>query len=193
MATRLHAAWVAVLVFVLAGCSTAGESFRASQLGRIVQGRTTLAQASQDLGAEPVNTWQQGDTLLARWAYRGTVATDAVYFRQEAWLRFGPDGRFLRTENTINVPPQYHTLTAEEATQRDAKHRVQPRAVQPAGSAAASDQAAGHDDEWQPPVAMPVAPPVPVGQQGQPTDAPLLPVGTQVLPGATYPVNHARP
>jgi len=122
------------LVFAgLSACSTTGASFRLSGLDRITEGQTTLDQASEDLGAQPVDRWQQGDTVLARWAYQGTVATDAVYFRQEVWLRFGPDGRFVRTERAINVPSLYHTRAA-----REAGHRATPdtgtREMMPAGS-----------------------------------------------------------
>ncbi|CAM5190581.1 hypothetical protein CDEF62S_03927 [Castellaniella defragrans] len=134
----------------LAGCSTTEESFHSAGLGRIVEGQTTLAQASDDLGAQPVDRWQQGDTLLARWAYRGTVATDAVYLRQEVWLRFGPDGRFMRTERTVNVPALYHTRKAD------------PSALDTRGE-----------------------------NPGTTLAAPLLPVGTQVIPAATYPVGPA--
>jgi hypothetical protein len=195
-----------VSLAVLAGCSTTGESFRASGLDHIVAGRTTMAQAIEDLGAQPVNTWQQGDTLLARWAYKGTVATDAVYFRQEVWLRFGPDGRFLRTENAINVPVQYHTRTAAEADREAAEARAREAAAHPAAppapaagaAAAASDAPQG---DAAPSLAIPVPPapavqPEPASPAGDASSAggsapgatPLLPEGTQVIPGATYPL-----
>ncbi|HEX7387892.1 MAG TPA: hypothetical protein VF285_11560 [Castellaniella sp.] len=176
---------------LLAGCSTTGESFRLSGLDHIVQGRTTLSEATQDLGAAPVDTWQQGDTLLARWAYKGTVATDAIYFRQEVWLRFGPDGRFLRTEKTLNVPSQFHTLTRAEAERQEAERRAalprtesvpdQKGAVQPADGSATQT------------LAIPVPPAPPIEQGAAPSQSPLLPEGTEILPRATYPVNHTEP
>lgn len=160
----LRGAMLVLLLAALSGCSTTGESFRSAGLDRIVAGRTTFAQAVEDLGAEPVNTWQQGDTLLARWAYKGTVATDAVYFRQEVWLRFGPDGRFIRTERAINVPPQHHTRTAQETN----RETIAPASV-PADGA---------------------APGMPAGA-AQPLPVPLLPAGTLVIPGPSYPIEGA--
>jgi hypothetical protein len=92
-------------VLVLAGCSTTGNSFDTSALRFIMPGQTTLAEASSLLGASPVNTYQQQDgSLMARWAHNASLMTDAIYFNQELWLDFGPDGRFVRINKSVNIP-----------------------------------------------------------------------------------------
>lgn len=124
IAGRLAAAVFAVL---LAGCSFTGDTFRASGLDHITAGRTTLEEAARDLGAPPVDVWQQGGgSVLARWAWRATVATDAVYLRQELWLRFGPDGTFERVEHSVNVPSMYHPRSADGADNGAAPSTVVP-------------------------------------------------------------------
>lgn len=192
-------AWSLVM---LSGCSTTGESFRSAGLDRIVAGRTTFAQAVEDLGTEPVNTWQQGDTLLARWAYKGTVATDAVYVRQEVWLRFGPDGRFMRTERAINVPLQHHTRTAEEADREVIVDPAPAVGAAPGTPAASSGRVPGGATRSQ---VIPVLPPPAIepttadpaagaemsAPAAAPASTPLLPPGTRVIPGASYPVGGA--
>lgn len=32
------------------------------------------------------------------------MVTDAIYFNQELWLAFGPDGRFQRIVKSENIP-----------------------------------------------------------------------------------------
>lgn len=102
----LRALVAAFLSFsALSACSTTGDSFHSLGLSRIVPGQTTLAQASGLLGAAPVDTYAHGDgSVLARWAYKISLVTDAVYARQELWLEFGPDGRFERVVRKVNVP-----------------------------------------------------------------------------------------
>jgi len=160
---------------LLAACSFSGQTFNTGGLDRIVVGRTTLAQASEYLGALPDQTWQQGDTVLARWGYKGTVATDAVYVRQEAWLRFGPDGIFQRLENTVNIPDNFRPRTAAQADQAAAAHR--PAATPPPASAEAAGGAAAPD-----------GPAVP---QAVDTPQPLLPSGTTYTPGVSYPIGRS--
>lgn len=229
-ARRLRWAALAVSAALLSACSSTGESFKTSGLNQIVAGRTTMEQASGYLGAQPVDVWRQGDSTLARWAYKGTVATDAVYFRQEAWLRFGPDGTFQRMENSVNLPPKQHPRTAEDADReaRAEQERIAREApprtvvVQSSGdtdAAAATPVAVPVVDDIQPaslaipPDAAPStaqpaksAKPARSGQssnagrsastgrsaaatQGSaPAANPLLPAGTKVIPGVTYPV-----
>jgi hypothetical protein len=229
---RLRRAALAVSVVLLSACASTGESFNTAGLDRIVTGRTTMEQASGYLGAAPVDVWRQGDTTLARWAYKGTVATDAVYFRQEAWLRFGPDGTFRRMENSVNLPLNRHPRTAEEADReaRAEQDRIerQKAAAHPATVQAVAAPAAQSADGATP-VAVPAAeaiqpasltippPAAPAakssGKSAQPVRAgqstraagrsaqakkpaaagrdaanPLLPAGTKVVPGVTYPV-----
>lgn len=236
-AGRLGLAALTVAVALLSACASTGESFNTAGLNRIVAGRTTLEQASGYLGAAPVDVWRQGDTTLARWAYKGTVATDAVYFRQEAWLRFGPDGTFQRMENSVNLPLNRHPRTAEEADReaRAEKDRIARQAAseRPSRESAAPAPAQGAGDTM--PVAVPAAEaiqpaslaippsatpgavspsprsakparggqssrtgrtspakkPAAVGRNS--ADNPLLPAGTKVIPGVTYPVKKTNP
>lgn len=103
---RIRGVWgIALAIALLSGCAVSGRPFNKSGLNQIVVGRTTLVQATQYLGSAPVNTWRRNDgSVLARWAYKRSAMTDAVYFRREAWLQFGPDGTFQRFEKTVNVP-----------------------------------------------------------------------------------------
>src|SRR5690554_2091872 len=85
-ATRLALRGLAAagLVAALAACSTTGRSFDASRLNHIVPGQTTLEQASAILKGDPENVYRQGDgSVMARWAHKATLVTDAVYFRRE--------------------------------------------------------------------------------------------------------------
>ncbi len=98
---------VAVLACAVAasGCSTTGQNFNSMALERIIPGQTTLADAIDILGSEPQDIWRSTDgSALARWAYKGTVLTDAIYLRQEALLRFDAYGRFERMVDSVNVP-----------------------------------------------------------------------------------------
>lgn len=85
-------------------CTTSGRGFASSNLGQVIPGQTTLAETSAILGADPVDVYRQRDgALTARWAYKASVVTDALYFRQELWLRFGADGRFEQIVEKNNV------------------------------------------------------------------------------------------
>lgn len=115
----LVAVVAALCLSALPACSTTGQSFHSLALSRIVPGQTTLDQASTLLGAEPVDTYARNDgSVLARWAYKASMVTDAIYARQELWLEFGPDGRFQRVVRKINVPsnpappPSAHSAVA---------------------------------------------------------------------------------
>ncbi|UHL65305.1 hypothetical protein LSG25_05240 [Paralcaligenes sp. KSB-10] len=89
----------------LAACSTSGRAFHTSDLEQIKVGQTTLEQASAILDAEPDNIYMQGDgSALAVWAHKASLVTDAIYFRRELWLDFGPDGKFSRVVKSTNVP-----------------------------------------------------------------------------------------
>lgn len=89
---------------LIAGCSTTGHSFDSTHLRQIVPGTTTLAQAAQILNAPPENTYRYNDgSVMARWAHKATLVTDAVYFRRELWLQFGQDGTFQHVVDRVNV------------------------------------------------------------------------------------------
>lgn len=89
----------------LAACGTTGHSFDSSAIELIVPGQTTLDEASVLLGSEPVDIYRQANgAATARWAEKASLVTDAIYFQQELWLAFGPDGRFVRIVKKVNVP-----------------------------------------------------------------------------------------
>ncbi|WP_066454276.1 hypothetical protein [Castellaniella caeni] len=213
---RRWAAWLAVAGAsgLLAGCSVTGQTFNTGGLNKVVVGRTTLQQAADDLGAQPVDTWQQGDgSVLARWAYTGTMATDAVYFRQEAWLLFGPDGRFVRLANGINLPLMNHPRTQEEADREAAQARARVAAAQgqPVPAASPADAAQGPIPVPAPPPLAPVSAASPATSAtsatrmsggaggaaspaaGLATDQPLLPAGSTVQPGTHYSLSPNTP
>lgn len=185
---------------LLAACSFTGQTFNTGGLDQIVIGRTTLAEATEALGAMPDQTWQQGDTLLARWGYKGTVATDAVYFRQEVWLRFGPDGTFQRLENTINVPENFRPRTQAQADHAAAQAaaRTGARASSAAGTGIGGNGSGSDGGVAVPPRTSAdsmrsdalspgdAAVPLPVS-----SPQPLLPPGTTYTPGVSYPIGRA--
>lgn len=101
MLRALACASVAALV---SGCSTTGHSFDSTRMNQIVPGRTTLAQTVEILEAQPENTYRQYDgSVMARWAHKASLVTDAIYFRRELWLQFGPDGTFQHVVDRVNV------------------------------------------------------------------------------------------
>lgn len=100
----------------LTACSTTGRTFDSSALALLTPGQTTLEQASELLGSDPITTYRQfNGAETARWAYKVSLATDAAYFRQELWLAFGQDGRFERVVNTINIPVSAKPVRAAQA------------------------------------------------------------------------------
>jgi hypothetical protein len=124
-------------VAALAGCAISGHPFNASGLNQIIVGRTTLDQATRYLGAAPVDTWRRDDgSVLARWAYKSSAVTDAVYFRREVWLRFGPDGAFQYLENTVNIPSINYPRTQEEVARQAAEVTARTPQAAPASTAA---------------------------------------------------------
>lgn len=182
-----------VLLAGLAACSVTGTSFNSAGLNQIVEGRTTQSEAVRSLGASPVNTWARSDgSVLARWAYRGTVATDALYFRQEVWLLFGPDGTFQHTENSINIPIMNHTRTAEEAAHDTAKQAPPASATAvPVAVPLAEPLRLTPPVQLQPAAATTIAPSAPavVTHAAVPVaGGPLLPPGTTYIPGVSYPI-----
>lgn len=142
-----------------------------------------MAQASEYLGATPVDTWRRNDgSVLARWAYKGTVATDALYFRQEAWLLFGSDGTFERTEKSINTPPANHTRTLAQARRDEA------------AQAAKSAPIAEHESSAQAAQTLPVQPQAALQteEHSVTTGNLLLPIGTTYTPGVSYPISQPK-
>lgn len=81
----------------LSACTTTGHGFNSGGASRLEPGVSTYADAVAAMGALPMNTYQQRDgTFTAHWYVRQSVLTDAIYRSKEAYLLFGPDGRFLR-------------------------------------------------------------------------------------------------
>lgn len=139
---------IAVCVLSLSACNTTGNSFDTSALRFIVPGQTTLAEATTLLGASPVNTYQQQDgSLMARWAHNTSLMTDAVYFNQELWLDFGPDGRFTRINKSVNIP---------RANMYKDGHVV--NTAQPSAAAQYAPQAAPAAPQFTAPDVVPTAP-----------------------------------
>lgn len=120
--TRLcrRLAWAAAITTAaaaIAGCSTTGRSFDASAIGLLQAGVTTLDEAKVLMGADPTDVYRQADgSATARWAHKASFVPDALYFRQELWLAFGPDGRFQRIVESVNVPRAY-LAEAKQASQ----------------------------------------------------------------------------
>lgn len=198
-ARRLGRLATLLAAVLLAGCSVSGQSFNVGGLGQIVVGRTTLAQATDYLGALPDQTWQQGDSLLARWGYKGTLATDAVYVRQEAWLRFGPDGTFQRMENTINIPSTFRPMTQAEADQAAASAAASStRAATVQANSLVTTPAASSEPTPTPGplLTSDAAAPAAMGTGAVPqpvtTPQPLLPVGSSYVPGVSYPIGNTH-
>jgi len=124
---------------LLTACSTTGQSFNATALPQIVVGRTTFQQAQTLLGAAPVDIYRQADgSMTARWAVKASMVTDALYVRQELLLRFGPDGRFERVVDSVNVPGE--PGKPEDARPGEASRRTM--AAAPAASGAAPNPVA---------------------------------------------------
>lgn len=89
---------------VLSGCSTTGGNFDETGLNMLMPGQSTYGEAVDALGALPTASYPQSNgTVLAYWTYKASAVTDALYYRKEAVLQFGPDGRFLRVMDTTNI------------------------------------------------------------------------------------------
>ena len=120
---------LATAVFISA-CTTTGRSFDSLALAKFVPGETTFQEAVKLFGAEPDNTYAQlNGSMTARWAYKGSVLTDAIYFRQEVMLRFDPAGRFERVVDTVNVISR-PGVPNPPAAQRVINEPTEPVAVQ---------------------------------------------------------------
>ncbi len=108
LAGRVRNVIAGLAVMALAACATQGNSFDASGLNQMVPGLTTRAQAEALLHAAPHQVYRQLDgSELAVWLHSATVATDALYFRQELWLTFDAAGRFQQVSKRNNIPRTY--------------------------------------------------------------------------------------
>lgn len=156
----------------LSACSTTGNNFDSSAIPLLVEGQTTMGEASTLLHAEPVNVYRQQDgSALAIWSHKLTLATDAVYFNQELWLAFGPDGRFRHIAKSVNIPRAYEYGEQNQTVPYDTRVRQAPAAtgaVNPEHSAVAVSAESS--------------------QPAAPSDASLS--GVIPKPAHTYPVLH---
>ena len=210
----------AVAVVMLAACTTTGQSFNTQALGNFIPGHTTFAEAVTMLGAEPVNTYSQlNGAMLARWAHKGSVLTDSIYFRQEATLRFDPEGRFVGVVDTVNIliPPRDQNSPASvHAAQQQASAPVQQPPVQeveriiiidaagiPQPAAVRAQPTAVQSTTAQPTTAQQPSPPqagTPIMATPLPTPSPISapPRSSNTLeqsrpnPAVTYPVPSGR-
>lgn len=126
-------------VLGLSACSTTGRNFDSSALSLFVPGQTTLAQASSLLGSDPVNIYGRLDgSATARWGHKASLLTDAIYFNQELWLAFGPDGRFERVVESKNIPRAYQSRPQPMLPQTSA-------ALAPRAATSANDASVQHE------------------------------------------------
>ena len=122
---RMFAAGV---VIALMGCGTTGSNFDASSMDLLVPGQTTLAQASALLKADPADVYRQvNGAAIARWAYRASFVSDAVYFTRQVWLSFDASGHFEHIVKSINVPQAWQVPHAKPPSP------VQPAMIAPTG------------------------------------------------------------
>ncbi|SHI19122.1 hypothetical protein SAMN04488135_11275 [Pollutimonas bauzanensis] len=157
----------------LAACSTTGSSFDSSALRLIEPGRTTLAEASSLLKSDPTDTYRQQDgSAMARWSHKASLVTDAVYFNQELWLAFGPDGRFERIVKSDNIP---------RADMFDAGNRVDTPAAQ-ANALSGGAAPAGAAVQYPAAAAIPADGPHAVPARGAATP------GALYKPAVSYPL-----
>ncbi|ALM83186.1 hypothetical protein [Bordetella sp. N] len=90
----------------LAGCAytTTGRYYTDERVGSLVPGQSTMMEATRAFNALPTQQLPQSDgTLLARWDYKVTLVTDAIYVHKSTLLQFGADGRLIRLLDTDNV------------------------------------------------------------------------------------------
>ncbi|WP_394065163.1 hypothetical protein [Alcaligenes sp. WGS1538] len=108
LAGQVRKAAAGLALTALAACATQGNSFEAAGLNHMIPGQTTRAQAEVLLHAPPHQVYRQLDgSELAVWLHGATVATDALYFRQELWLTFDAAGRFQQVVKRNNIPRTY--------------------------------------------------------------------------------------
>ncbi|WP_233234710.1 hypothetical protein [Bordetella sp. LUAb4] len=89
----------------LAACSfTTGRYYTDERVAGLVPGQSTMMEATRAFNAPPTQQFPQSDgTTLARWDYKLSLVTDAVYAHKSTLLQFGADGRLIRLVDTDNV------------------------------------------------------------------------------------------
>lgn len=87
-----------------AGCATVGTDFADSKLPQLQPGTTTLAQATELLGAQPKQTVRHDNgSVTYIWQYVSASAV-GVSTNKSASLIFGADGKLVRVGQLVNVP-----------------------------------------------------------------------------------------
>ncbi len=94
---------VLILAFaLLVGCASTGNNFNADNLAKLEPGITTVAEASELLGAKPTQTINRSDGKRGVvWQYVNSTAFAGTDIKQ-AVLLFDEQGHFLRVVQTIN-------------------------------------------------------------------------------------------
>lgn len=89
-------------IALLAGCASTGNNFNADNLARLEPGITTVAQASELLGAKPTQTINRPDGKKGVvWQYVSSKAFSGTDIKQ-AVLLFDAQGHFIRVVQTID-------------------------------------------------------------------------------------------
>lgn len=102
---RLSVSAGVALALLVGACASAGKDFNGAKLPELQPGVSTVADATRILGAEPMQiiTGANGGQGVM-WQY---VTVSGLTGRTEikrASLVFGPDGRFVRIFQLVNIP-----------------------------------------------------------------------------------------
>lgn len=89
----------------LAACSFGtGRYYTDEGVASLVPGQSTMMEATRAFNAPPTAQFTQSDgTTLARWDFKVSLVTDAVYASKSTLLQFGADGRLIRLVDSDNV------------------------------------------------------------------------------------------
>lgn len=108
---------IGLCLLTLVACATQGSSFKASGLNDLILGQSTRADAELSLQGRPHQVYRQLDgSEMAVWFQGTTLATDAVYFRQELWLQFDAQGRFQQVVKRSHIPSMYREQALSTTT-----------------------------------------------------------------------------
>lgn len=95
-------AFLILAITLLVGCASTGNNFNADSLAKLEPGITTVAQASDLLGAKPTQTINRADGKQGVvWQYVNTTAFTGTDIKQ-AVLLFDEQGHFLRVVQTVD-------------------------------------------------------------------------------------------
>jgi len=105
MTRALACAGALAATLSLAACSFGtGRYYTDEGVASLVPGQSTMMEATRAFNAPPTAQFAQSDgTMLARWDYKFSLVTDAVYGTKSTLLQFGADGRLIRLVDSDNV------------------------------------------------------------------------------------------